>query len=99
MSEVLTVVARIEAKADQIDLVKAEMSGLLAPTRKEAGCIQYDLHQDIEHPAVFWFIEQWKSPEHLQQHAGSTHIAAYRKATADAIASSEIRKMTRVSGS
>ena len=98
MSEVLTVVARIEAKADQIDLVKAEMSGLLAPTRKEAGCIQYDLHQDIEYPAVFWFVEQWQSPEHLKQHSNSTHIAAYRKATAEAIVSSEIRKMTRVSG-
>ena len=46
MSKTLTIVASIEAKPDKIDLVKAELQKLIAPTLKEAGCIQYDLHQD-----------------------------------------------------
>jgi quinol monooxygenase YgiN len=45
MSKALTIVATIEAKPDKIDLVKAGLKKLIAPTLKEAGCIQYDLHQ------------------------------------------------------
>lgn len=97
MSEILTIVARVEAKEDKIEFVKAEMLKLVPVTLKEVGCIQYDLHQDNDHPAVFWFVEKWESSEHLKQHAKNTHIAAYRKATESAIVSSEINKMTKIS--
>ena len=35
MSKALTIVATIEAKPDKIDLVKAELKKLIAPTLKE----------------------------------------------------------------
>ncbi|MEO1086758.1 MAG: antibiotic biosynthesis monooxygenase, partial [Acidobacteriota bacterium] len=44
MSAPLTIVARIEANADQIDLVKSELLKLIEPTLREEGCLQYDLH-------------------------------------------------------
>jgi len=47
MNQKLTIVARIEAQPDQIELVKAELLKLIEPTLEEAGCIQYDLHQDV----------------------------------------------------
>jgi len=98
MSEGLTILARIEAKADKVDLVKAELLKLVPVTLKEAGCIQYDLHQDVDNAAVFWFVEQWKSAEHLKQHAKNTHIAAYRQTTEGAIKALEVHKMTRILG-
>lgn len=97
MNEVLTIIARIEAKADKVDLVKAELLKLVPVTLKEAGCIQYDLHQDIVNAAVFWFVEQWQNAEHLKQHAQSAHIAAYRQATKGAISVSEICKVMKIS--
>lgn len=57
MSKKLTIVARIEANPDKIELVKAELLKLIEPTLQEAGCIRYDLHQDNENPAVFIFYE------------------------------------------
>ncbi len=51
----LTIVANIKAKADKIDLVKAELLKLIDITRAEEGCLQYDLHQDNENPAHFLF--------------------------------------------
>ena len=57
----LTIVANITAKADQIDLVKAELEKLIDITRAEEGCLQYDLHQDNEKPAHFMFYENWAS--------------------------------------
>ncbi|MDO6563689.1 antibiotic biosynthesis monooxygenase [Amphritea sp. 1_MG-2023] len=55
MTTELIIVARIEAKPDQTDLVKTELIRLIDPTREEAGCLQYDLHQDNNNPAVFLF--------------------------------------------
>ncbi len=73
----LTVVANIVANKDSIDFVKAELIKLIEVTRAEAGCINYDLHQDNENPAHFVFYENWQSREHLQTHLANSHIADY----------------------
>ena len=96
MSDRLTIVARIEAKADRIERVKSELQKLVAPTLKEAGCIQYDLHQDNENPAVFLFYENWESRELWQAHMNSSHIAAYAKAKEGAVAAFSLNEMTRI---
>ncbi|MEI7533929.1 MAG: putative quinol monooxygenase, partial [Verrucomicrobiae bacterium] len=46
------------------------------PTRKEAGCINYDLHALPEVPGKFLFHENWTSQAHLDAHLKSAHIAA-----------------------
>jgi len=58
---VLTIVARIEAHPDRVELVKSELLKLIEPTRKERGCLKYDLHQDNERPELFVFYEGWES--------------------------------------
>ena len=92
----LIVVARVEAKKDKIDLVKAELLKLVKPTRAEQGCIQYDLHQDNDNPAVFIFYEIWESVEMLKAHAQSEHIKANAVATEGAVESRSINKMTLI---
>jgi quinol monooxygenase YgiN len=74
----LTIVANIKAKADQIDLVKAELEKLIDITRAEEGCINYYLHQDNENPAHFLFYENWESRELWQTHMGN-HMAVTQK--------------------
>jgi len=95
MSKILTIVARIEANPDKAELVKAELLKLLEPTLKETGCIQYDLHQDNENPAVFVFYENWESRELWQEHMNNTHLAEYIKATEGAVASFTLNEMTK----
>lgn len=97
MSKKLTIVARIEANADRVELVKAELLKLVAPTLEEPGCIQYDLHQDNENPAVFLFYENWESRELWQQHMNNAHIAEYLKATEGAVASFTLNEMSLLS--
>ena len=92
----LTIVARIEARKECINLVKSELLKLIAPTRKEPGCIQYDLHQDNENPAVFLFFETWESRELWQQHMGSTHLAEYVTATEGMTAAFTVNEMTKI---
>lgn len=95
MSKKLTIVARIEANSDQIELVKTELLKLAEPTLKETGCIQYDLHQDNENPAVFLFYENWKNRELWQEHMNNTHISEYMKATEGAVASFTLNEMIK----
>ena len=58
-----TVVARIVARPGQVDALKALLAALVAPTRAEAGCIDYAFLQDAERPAHFVSIERWASAE------------------------------------
>lgn len=95
MANKLTIVVRIEANSDKIELVKAELLKLVEPTLKEAGCIQYDLHQDNENSAIFVFYENWESRELWQEHMNNTHLAEYMKATEGAVASFTLNEMTK----
>ena len=96
MSKNLTIVAKIEAKSDKIELVKTELQKLVEPTLNEAGCVQYDLHQDNQNPAVFLFFENWENRELWQDHMNNTHLAEYVKAADGAIASFTLNEMTQI---
>lgn len=45
----------------------------IAATRKEKGCIAYELHQDQEDPTRFVFFEKWKSVKDLEAHLAAEH--------------------------
>ena len=92
----LNIVALIEAEANQKEFVKAELMKLIAPTRKEEGCLQYDLHQDNEKPHVFMFYERWENRDLWQKHMNNDHLQAYMKATEGAVASFALHEMTGI---
>ncbi len=93
---ILTIVANIHAKPDQIDLVREELEKLLPITRSEAGCIHYALHRDNINPAHFIFYESWESRELWQIHMNAPHLAAYMKATDGAVALFTLNEMTKL---
>ena len=96
MGQLLTIVGKIEANADKVEFVKAELLKLIPITLKEAGCIQYDLHQDNDNPAVFLFYENWESRELWQTHMNNTHLTEYMAATEGAVASFTLNEMTKL---
>ncbi len=74
LNKMLTVIAKVTAKEDQIDAVKAGLESVIAPTRNEEGCLLYDLHQDIEHKNIFFFYENWDTVAHLEKHRMAEHM-------------------------
>jgi quinol monooxygenase YgiN len=70
----LYVVARILAKPESVPVVREQLSGLLAPTRAEEGCLVYDLFQNEADPTDFTFYEEWTSGPALDAHAASAHL-------------------------
>ena len=73
--DLLIVVAEMSAQSGKEAEVRQILTGFVAPTRKENGCVQYDLHEEEGAPGQFLFFEKWTSPEALQAHASSSHIA------------------------
>ena len=72
----LIVVARIKAKPEKVGEVRELLRGLVEPTRKESGCVSYELLQNREDPTDFTFVEEWESDAAFEGHAASDHIKA-----------------------
>ncbi len=92
----LTVVARVVAKQGCAESLKGELLKLIAPTRKENGCLEYTLHQDNDDPAVFMFYETWESQACLEAHMQTEHFRSYVAAVDAVLAEKSVFKMTRI---
>jgi quinol monooxygenase YgiN len=73
----LVVFAEFFAKPGKENELRQAVLGLIGPTRKQKGCIQYDLHSDNENPGHFFFYEKWASKEDLDAHAASAPLTAF----------------------
>lgn len=73
----LSVVAYVEAKPGMEEQVKNCLHALVEPTRNEAGCFNYDLHQSEDNPALFVFYENWTNKAALDQHLETPHVKAF----------------------
>ncbi|MEZ1319612.1 putative quinol monooxygenase [Pseudomonas fluorescens] len=93
MSQPFTAIATLIAKAGQQDALERHLRALLEPTRAEAGCGQYDLHQDLANPLAFYMIEQWSSDEALQAHDASAHIQHFRASAGELIEHFDLKRL------
>lgn len=50
MTEELVIVAKFIAKAGKAEQLHQALYALIAPTRKESGCLSYELHQSLDNP-------------------------------------------------
>ena len=93
MSTAFNVIATLIAKPGQQATLELLLRDLLEPTRLEAGCEQYDLHQDLQHPETFYMLERWSDDAALADHDQSTHIQHFRAKAADVIEHFELKRL------
>src|SRR3546814_9490512 len=59
----------------------AELGGrlrrLVARSRREPGCIRYDLHRADDDADLWLLYETWRSAGHLQAHYATAHLRAF----------------------
>lgn len=75
----IRVVAHFKPKPGMLESARELLLGFTVPTRKEKGCVFYDLHENLADPEDLTFIEEWQSAEDLDAHGKSDHIQAGRK--------------------
>jgi len=64
----VTVLARFKAKKGKEEELRQAIMACVAPTRAEAGCINYDLHQLADDKGDLILYENWVSKKILEEH-------------------------------
>jgi quinol monooxygenase YgiN len=70
----VTLAVIVRAKEGQELLLEAELRALVAPTRREEGCLQYDLHRSTDLAGQFFLHEVWETREHHTAHTRTRHF-------------------------
>lgn len=71
----LHVVATIPATAEATGAIRAALTTLAEATRREEGCLSYDLHESGAAPGVFVTVEEWADQAALDAHLRTPHVA------------------------
>lgn len=85
MATTIHVIARVRAKDGKEDALKTALTGLIAPSRREINCYQYDLLQSTIDRRDFCFVERWGSKTGLDEHAASAHVKRASEQIADLV--------------
>ena len=62
-------------------ILEREVRPCLEATRKEAGCLSYDLFASASDPQTLVFVERWRTRADLTAHSKQPHLAAWRQAS------------------
>jgi quinol monooxygenase YgiN len=73
-SDSVTLIVVLRAKEGQERLLEAELRALIGPTRKEDGCVRYDLYKSPDASNAFLLHEVWASREHHRLHTQTPHF-------------------------
>lgn len=66
--------ATFVAKPGMINQLIEQLAKLIPHTRQEAGCIRYEMHQDLENPDAIFFIEKFQDKTAFEMHLGMDYV-------------------------
>ncbi len=72
--DAVTLIVQLRPRDGQEMLLEAELRALVGPTRKEDGCLIYDLHRSADGPNAFLLHEVWASREAHSRHTNTPHF-------------------------
>ena len=83
MNSSVTVIARFAPKEGMDSEVEGILKGMVPPTRRETGCLHYNLYLTTESPPAFVLLERYRDSEALEEHRKTEHYKNYRAAIAN----------------
>jgi quinol monooxygenase YgiN len=69
-----TMVVSLQVKKGDEAKFETAFARAIAATRKEKGCIAYDLNHDLKDPTRYFVYERWSNLSALEAHLRSAHI-------------------------
>lgn len=96
--EQLTVLALMRAQPGKSDELGRRLMTLLASSRREAGCINYDVHRSNTDAHAWCVYENWRSPKDLEAHFATPAFREFVAAAPMLLdGEADLRKYTMVS--
>ena len=68
------VIAKFFVKEDKVEEFLKLAGELVQESRKEAGCVNYNLVQDLNNKQILVMLEEWESAGILKTHMASAHF-------------------------
>jgi len=72
--DAVTLIVILQAREGQETLLEAELRALVGPSRKEEGCLTYNLHRSIDTPGALLLHEVWTSRQAHTEHTHTPHF-------------------------
>ncbi len=72
--DAVTLIVILRAREGQETLLEAELRALVGPTRKEEGCLTFDLHRSVDTPGAFLLHEVWATRDAHTEHMHTPHF-------------------------
>ena len=66
------------AKEDHTAQLKHLLTEMVDASRREVGCLKYDIFQIEDKPTKFIVIESWENEDALEGHKNSDHYKHYK---------------------
>jgi quinol monooxygenase YgiN len=85
--DAVTLIVMLRAREGQETLLEAELRALVSPSRREEGCLTYNLHRAIDTPGALLLHEVWASREAHTEHTHTPHFLRWN-ARKDAVLAS-----------
>jgi quinol monooxygenase YgiN len=88
--QAVTLIVQLRPRDGQETLLEAELRALVGPTRKEDGCLTYDLHRSADAPSAFLLHEIWASREAHSRHTSTPHFLRWNARKDSLLASRDV---------
>ena len=85
-----TLLVIMRPRESQELFLEAELRALMGPTRKEEGCLRYDLYRSAEGPAAYLLYEIWESRAHHTAHTKTDHFTRWNARKDSLLASRDV---------
>jgi len=72
-------IAEFTSKDGKDQELHNELFRLIAPTKAEEGCLNYQFTQDVLNPNRYIMIEIFRSKEDFLVHTNTSHVSAFKE--------------------
>lgn len=72
--EKIVLIARLKIKSGSVEAAKQAALAIIADSRAEDGCLNYDFHQAIDDETIFVWHETWENKAAIDAHGASEHF-------------------------
>lgn len=93
--EKIVLIARLKVRADKVEEAKSAALAIVAESRNEAGCVNYDIHQSIEDETLFFWHETWANKAAIDEHFATPFFGEFFKVVEEVAAEPPQINLTR----
>ena len=96
MSNQISLILRVHLPADSGEQLKAAMRALVEPSRREPGCVRYELYQDVDKKGELVLSECWRDQTAFDEHIAQPYLKDFSARFADVFKDAVTSGLTRL---